>query len=147
MYPTCYSRIPQCNAVVFSQRRRRSWISAITNIFNDGVSGFRLEVSTIYLGFNIEYLTFKINLIKTWTRKCKIQHQYNLQLSSWVPGLFHGHIKDGPRTGKWPPIHSYANCSVAHGNIQERFASAVCGQDTWPSPWRTGCRDLLLLLV
>jgi hypothetical protein len=39
-------------------------------------------------------------------------------------------IKDGPRTGKWPPIHSYANCSVAHGNIQERFASAVCGQDT-----------------
>ena len=27
-------------------------------------SGFRLEMSTIYLGFNIEYLTFKINLKK-----------------------------------------------------------------------------------
>jgi hypothetical protein len=43
-------------------------------------------------------------------------------------------IKDGPRTGKWPPIHSYTNCSVAQGNIQERFASALWGQDTWPSP-------------
>ena len=86
MYPTCYSRIPQCNAVVFFRRRRRSWITAETNIFNDGVSGFRLEMSTIYLVFNIEYLTFKINLKKTWTRKCNIQH--NLQLSSWVPGLF-----------------------------------------------------------
>jgi hypothetical protein len=39
-------------------------------------------------------------------------------------------LKDGPQTGKWPPIHSYANCSVAQGNIQERFASALWGQDT-----------------
>ena len=30
-------------------------------MFNDGVSGFRLEMSTIYLGFNIENVTFKIN--------------------------------------------------------------------------------------
>ena len=28
----------------------------------DTVSGFRLEMSTIYLGFNIEYLTFKMNV-------------------------------------------------------------------------------------
>jgi hypothetical protein len=88
LYPTCYSRIPQCNAVVVFPRRRRSWITAKTNTFNDGDFGFRLEMLTIYLGFNIEYLTFKINLKKTWTRKCNIQHQYNLQLSSWVPGLF-----------------------------------------------------------
>ena len=26
-----------------------------------GVSGFRLEMSTIYFGFNIEIVTFKIN--------------------------------------------------------------------------------------
>ena len=59
----------------------------------------------------------------------------------------HGHIKGWTTDRKWPPIHSYGNCSVAQGIIQERFASALWGQDTWPIPWRTGCRDLLLLLV
>ena len=38
MYPTRYSRIPQCNAVVFFRRRRRSRLTAKKNTFNDGVS-------------------------------------------------------------------------------------------------------------
>ena len=32
-------------------------------------------------------------------------------LGAWVVSM--DIIKDGPRTGKWPPIHSYTNCSVA----------------------------------
>ena len=33
-------------------------------------------------------------------------------------------LKKGQRTKTWPPIHSYENCSMAQGNIKERFASA-----------------------
>ena len=33
-------------------------------------------------------------------------------------------LKKGQRTKTWPPIHYYENCSMAQGNIKERFASA-----------------------
>ena len=61
MFPTCYSGIPQCNAGVFFPEEKKKLNKRETNIVNDGVSGFRLEMSTIYLRFNIENVTFKIN--------------------------------------------------------------------------------------
>uniref|UniRef100_A0A8C5CJC2 Vav 3 guanine nucleotide exchange factor b n=1 Tax=Gadus morhua TaxID=8049 RepID=A0A8C5CJC2_GADMO len=38
-------------------------------------------------------------------------------------GWWRGDV-DGRRTKTWPPIHYYENCSMAQGNIKERFASA-----------------------
>ena len=48
----------QCGRVFPEEKKKLN----NTNTFNDGVSGFRIEImSTIYLGFNIENVTFKIS--------------------------------------------------------------------------------------
>ena len=48
---------------VFPKEKKKLNICENEHIY--GVSGFRLEMSTIYLGVNIENVTFKINKIKT----------------------------------------------------------------------------------
>ena len=35
----------------------------------------------------------------------------------------HGHIIEWTPDSKMAPIHSYVNCSMAQGNIKERYAS------------------------
>ena len=45
-------------------------------------------------------------------------------------------LKKGQQTKTWPPIHSYENCSMAQGNIKERFGSA-----SW-APIHTLVRDV-----
>ena len=49
----------QCGRVFPKEKKKLN--NRENEYINDGVSGFRLEMSTIYLWFNIEYLTFKIN--------------------------------------------------------------------------------------
>ena len=46
---------------VFPEEKKQLNNHGKTNTFNDGVSGLCLEMSTIYLGFNIENVTLKIN--------------------------------------------------------------------------------------
>ena len=38
--------------------------------------------------------------------------------------LYHGHNIKWTTDSKMAPIHSYVNCSMAQGNIKERYASA-----------------------
>ena len=47
-----------------------------------------------------------------------------LLLVSTLKGLNHGHIIEWTPDSKMAPIHSYVNCSMAQGNIKERFAFA-----------------------
>ena len=42
----------------------------------------------------------------------------------WILEHGNGHIIEWTPDSKMVPIHSYVNCSMAQGNIKERYASA-----------------------
>ena len=62
-------------------------------------------------------------------------------------GFNHGHIIEWTPDSKMAPIHSYVNCSMAQGNIKERYASASwelsCGVRIMPKPDTHAKRVLL----
>ena len=75
---------------------------------------------------------------KLWTQNAR---QHSSQHSSLISRLArkcssHGPIKEWTADIKMAPIHSYENCSMAQGNIKERFGSA-----SW-APIHTLVRDV-----